>query len=476
MKNPIHGDAAPSPRFNSTPRRGRRSSIYWLAALVCATLTQASTVIPAPRQQKPILLRGGTVVPINGAELERGDVLLIDGKIAQVGATLTAPAGAEVIDVKGKRVYPGLIAAVTHLGLVEITGARQTNDTAEIGLLNPNARAQTAINPESEHIPVARLNGILTALSLPSERAVTGGRASLIGGTSTLLRLDGWTWEDLTLQPMVAMHVFWPSMKFNRTAQSTISPVIQQRGIDTQIRALDDAFTAARAYARTRTAGVIADTDLRWEAMLPVLRGELPVFVHADDMKQIRAALAFAQRQGLKITIVGGLDAWRVADELKAADVPVIIAGVNRLPDRRDDDYEAAYANAARLYTAGVRFCIANRTAIGSSSGNDRNLPYEAARAAAHGLPRDVALRSITLSAAEILGVAKELGSIEVGKRATLIVTDGDPLEISTQVKLAFIDGAKIDLISRHTQLYDKYRERLRRVQEGRPATAAGSQ
>jgi imidazolonepropionase-like amidohydrolase len=453
-----------------------KTKIALVLALFVAAVAHASSVLPAPRQQKPILLRGGTVVPVSGAVMEKADVLLVDGKIAQVAATITPPAGAEIIEVKGQRVYPGLVAAVTHIGLLEITGARQTVDAAEVGLINPNARAQTAINPESEHIPVTRQNGILTALSLPSERVSATGRASLIGGTSTLLKLDGWTWEDLTLRPMAAMHVFWPSMRLNRTGQSTMSPAIQQRGIDTQVRALEDAFAAARAYAQTRAAGnAPTDTDLRWEAMLPVVRGEMPVFVHADDTKQIRAALAFAQKQNVKITIVGGIDAWRVAEELKAADVPVIIAGVNRLPERRDDDYEAAYANAARLHAAGVRFCIANKTAISSSSGNDRNLPYEAARAAAHGLPRDAALRSITLSAAEILGVAKELGSIDVGKRATLIVTDGDPLEIPTQVKLAFIDGAKIDLTSRHTQLYDKYRERLRRVQEGRP-TAAGSQ
>jgi imidazolonepropionase-like amidohydrolase len=179
-------------------------------------------------------------------------------------------------------------------------------------------------------------------------------------------------------------------------------------------------------------------------------------------LKQIRGALAFAQKQELKITLVGGIDAWRVAEELKTADVPVIVTGTDRLPLRRDDDFESAYANPARLQAAGVRFCLAGEGT--SDFGKDRNLGLYAARAAAHGLAPELALRAVTLSAAEILGVAAELGSIEAGKRATLIVTDGDPLEVSTRVLQAFIDGGRIDLQSRHTQLYEKYRERLRRV------------
>src|SRR4051812_37597077 len=212
-----------------------KTDISLVLGLLIASLAHASTVVPAPRQQRPILLRGGMVVPVSGPVLEKADVLLVEGKIAEIAATIAPPAGAEVLELKGQRVYPGLVAAVTHLGLVEISGAKQTVDAAEIGQINPNARAQTAINPETEHIPVARLNGILTALSIPTDRVSTAGRAGLIGGTSTLLKLDGWTWEDLTLRPMVAMHVFWPSMRFNRTAQSA-SPAIQQRAIDAQIR------------------------------------------------------------------------------------------------------------------------------------------------------------------------------------------------------------------------------------------------
>jgi imidazolonepropionase-like amidohydrolase len=446
-------------------------SVRWTLAVVGLVLavpsSAAPTILPAARQQKPIILSGGKVVTVSGATLEKADVLFVDGRITQVAAKITPPAGAEIIDITGRSVYPGLIAAQTQLGLMEIKGARQTNDVAEIGPINPNARAQTALNPESEHLPVTRANGILTALSLPADRVGTGSRPNLIAGTSTLIRLDGWTWEDLTIRSAVAMHVYWPAM---RSGTGSKAGAAQAKGGDTQTRMLDDAFVAARAYAKAKASGQGAvETDVRWEAMLPVLRGEQRVFVHADELKQIRAALAFARKHQLAITMVGGLDAWRVAEELKAADVPVIIGGTERLPGRRDDDYEAAYANPARLHAAGVRFCIAGRA---NDLGHERNLGVHAARAAAHGLPKDVALRSVTLSAAELLGVGAELGSIEPGKRATLIVTDGDPLEIPTQVKLAFIDGAKIDLSSKHTQLYEKYNERLRRLDGTRPAGA----
>mgnify|MGYP000861038752 CR=1 FL=1 len=443
-----------------SPRALLRLVLVTLCCARLAPLAGASPgIVPAARPPGAVLLAGGRVVPVNGAVLEAADVLLVGGRIAQVGPGLAAPAGAEIVDVRGRSVYPGLIAAHTQLGLVEIGSARATNDVAEIGPLNPNARTQTALNPDSEHLPVTRANGILTALVAPAARASSGSRANLIAGTSTLIRLDGWTWEDLTLRPAVAMHLHWPAMRL----PSGTAAAAAQRNLDAQLRQFDDAFAGARAYAQAKAGGGRPpDTDLRWEAMEPVLRGELRVFIHADELKEIRAALDFARRQRVAITIVGGLDAWRAAAELKAAGVPVIVSGVERLPGRRDDDFEAAYANPARLHAAGVAFCIAG---LGPGDlGHERNLPVHAARAAAHGLPRDVALRAVTLSAAELLGVGAELGSIEPGKRATLIVTDGDPLEITTRVHRAYIDGAALDLRSRHTQLYEKYRERLRRT------------
>jgi hypothetical protein len=204
-----------------------------LLSLVSA-VSASPNLVPAPRQQKPVVLTGGRVVTVSGAVLETADVLFMDGRIAQVAAKITVPAGAEVIDVRGRSVYPGLIAAHTQLGLTEIGSARATNDVAEIGPLNPNARTQTALNPDSEHLPVTRANGVLTALVVPADRPGAGARLNLIAGTSTLIRLDGWTWEDLTVRPAVAMHVHWPSMRLSGSASSVAAVATQQKNLDAQ--------------------------------------------------------------------------------------------------------------------------------------------------------------------------------------------------------------------------------------------------
>ncbi|MGH8020552.1 MAG: amidohydrolase family protein [Opitutaceae bacterium] len=279
---------------------------------------------------------------------------------------------------------------------------------------------------------------------------------------SALIRLDGWTWEDLTVKPAVALHIYWPSMAIDYNPRAKPAVEEQQKKIDERIELIEDAFLDARAYLRAKESGVGGhDADLRWEAMIPVLKRELPVCVHADDLVQINAALDWAKEAEVNMILVGGRDAWRVATRLAEADVPVIIGGTLGLPARRDAGYDAVYSNPAKLHAAGVRFCIAG-SAQASFNGNDRNLPYEAGMAAAFGLPPEEALKAVTLYPAQILGAGAELGSIEAGKRATLIVTDGDPLEIATQVHMAWIDGARIDLRSRHTGLYEKYRQRPR--------------
>ncbi len=438
---------------------GRSKPAPLLLSALLAVSAAASTVTPAKRPAAPVLLKGGDIHTVSGGVLTKTDLLLVDGKFAAVGATFKAPAGTQVIDVTGKRIYPGLISASSPLGLEEIQSVRATVDTREIGTITPNVRAQVAFNPDSEMIPVARANGVLTVLTRPEVTSDTGHPRSIIAGQSALMRLDGWTWEDMTVRARVGLHVYWPLMPINRGPRPLPGARDPQKE---QLTALRTAFTTARAYQRAKegAAGQPVETDLRWEAMIPALKGEQPVFVHADDLRQISAALDWAREENLKLILVGGRDAWRVADRLKAADIPVIIDGTHNLPLRRDDGYDDVYANAGRLHAAGVRFCIVNAGDTKGGATNARNLPYEAAMAAAFGLPPAEALKAITLYPAQILGVGAELGSIETGKRATLIVTDGDPLEIPTQVLHAFIDGAQIQLHSRHTQLYDKYRQR----------------
>ncbi len=441
----------------------RSTKFAALSALLIAASVglRASDNVPAVRPGKPIVLRGATVHTVSGADLPATDVLMSDGKIAAIGAKLAVPAGATVVDVTGKHVYPGLVSSYTGMGLTEFNSVRGSVDLAETGALNPNARAQPAINADSEHIPVSRSNGILTALSVP----LTNG---IMAGTSTLIRMDGWTWEDMTIRTPVALHLQWPNLVINRDPAFPRPVADQQKTIEENMKKLRDAFASARAYLKAKDgAGKPIDLDARWESLVPVLKGELPVFVHANEVKQIEAAVLWAKAEKIKITLVGALDAWRAIDLLKANDVAVIVSPVLSLPLRREDPFDAPFTNPAKLQAAGIRFCIANDGAdaeLGTQA--DRNLPYQAGKAAAYGLPPAEALKAITLYPAQILGVGAELGSIEVGKRATLIITDGDPLEIPTKVEQAYIEGARIDLSNRHIRLYEKYQKKYEQLKK----------
>jgi imidazolonepropionase-like amidohydrolase len=416
-----------------------------LALAAAAMLWFASTThanpIPGKPQNHPVALVGGTIHPVDGPDIPEGTILFVNGKIAALGKDVKLPDDVRVIDVKGKHVYPGLIDPDTELGLVEIPSVRATRDYEEVGAVNPNVKAIVSVNPESELIPVARSGGVLTALTAP--------RGGSISGLSAVISLDGWTWEDMSVLPVAGLHVRWPL-----------------RGDDA--KAIEDAFVTARSYQAARQANgnngaVPAAFDSRWEAMIPVLERKVPVMISAEEIGQIESAVAFAVRQELRAIIVGGYDATLGAPLLKKHDIPVILAGVHRLPLRRDDDYDAAFTLPSRLREAGVRFCLS-----GSDRGNAnvRNLPNHAATAVAHGLPAEDGLKSITLWAAEILGVGDRLGSLTVGKDATLIVADGDILELTTHVEQAFIKGSPVDLSDRQKTLYEKYQEKYRRLQE----------
>ncbi|MFQ5752976.1 MAG: amidohydrolase family protein [bacterium] len=418
----------------------------------------ASDQIPAPKQDHPIALVGGTIHTVSGANIENGIVLFDHGKITALGKNVDLPAGTESINIQGKHVYPGLIASNTALGLVEIGAVRASRDYAELGDIKPNVRAEAAINPDSELFPVTRANGITLTLSAP-----TGG---VISGTSALIMLDGWTWEDMTLKAPVGLHVHWPRMGVSRSPWVTTSEKEQLKQRDEHIQKLRDAFAEARAYLKAKQAetqkGVpYHDTDIRWEAMIPMLKKEAPVFVHADEIRQIQAAVDWATEENINMILVGGRDAWRLTDVLKAKNIPVIIGGVLNTPMRRWEAYDTPFTVANKLYKAGVQFCIG----FNFEAAHARNLPYHAAMAAAYGLPKDEALKSITLYPAQILGVEDQVGSIEVGKDATIIVTNGDPLEIRTQVEKEFIQGRIIDLTSKHTQLFEKYKTKYQRLE-----------
>jgi imidazolonepropionase-like amidohydrolase len=471
---------------------GYRINRTLFAALVCMAVSAPSYAtpnVPPPPQDKPIFITGATLHTISGASIPDGRMLVDKGRIVAVGtaATLAAPANANVVSLAGKHIYPGLIAANTTLGLVEVQSVRATVDTAETGTLNPNARALVAINADSELIPVTRANGVLAALAAPRASG-----AALIAGTSALVQLDGWSWEDMGIAAEVGLHVTLPTM---RTASSAtvFAPAVgvtgsardeMQRLIAQRLRALEDAFETARAYHHARRADASTLIDTRWEAMRAVFaadsaseassqastgrtananRPQRPVFVHADELPQIRYALAFAERFDLKLVIIGGQDAWRIAPQLAERKVPVVIAGVHRLPLRRGEDIDAPFKLAARLKEANVPFAIA-RGGSTFDAAMERSLPFEAGTAVANGLARDEALKAITLYPAQILGVADKLGSLDAGKLANFFVTDGDPLDIRTNVERIYIQGRDIPLEDKQTRLTKKYEQKYRQL------------
>jgi imidazolonepropionase-like amidohydrolase len=441
-------------------RRNASAFVAAIAAVVLAATAHAGpeyTSAPAGRYA----LVGGTVHTVTQGDITNATVLVDSGRIAAVGAGLAVPAGATVIDCAGKHVYPGFISANTQLGLIEIQTIEGADDTRETGNLNPNIRAEVMFNPDSDLLPVTRLNGITSALVIP------GGGA--IHGTSALMHLDGWTQEDMTLRAPVALHVDWPATGPVRSFGPPAGPPDADalKASTAAVQAIRDAFADARAYETARTAEAAKgiprhDADAKWDAMRRVVRGEVPVFFHANSAAQIRGVLDFVDEQKLAgAVIVGGRDAVPFAADLKARDIAVIVGGVQVLPARRYEPYDEAFTLPARLAAAGVRFCISDGGG-GFGAANARNLPFHAGLAAAFGLSRDEALKSVTLYPARILGVADRLGSIEPGKLADLQVTDGDPLEDATHCEKVFIGGRPIPMESRQTRLFQKYDARPR--------------
>jgi len=304
-----------------------------LAALLVSSLAfMLASAAFMPARAEVLALTGGTVHPVSGPEIPNGTVLVDGAKITAVGAGVSVPAGATVLNCTGKHVYPGFVHANTVLGLAEISTIEGSDDTRETGNLNPNQRAEVMYNPDSDFLPVTRLNGVTTVLSIP------GGGA--VRGTSALMHLDGWTHEDITVRAPVALHVQWPNMTPVHAFFELRSDEDQAKARDEQIKAIGDAFDDARAYWTARDAesgkGVPRhDDDVRWDAMRKALRGEIPVAFHCDALNQIRAVLRFCDQQKLtNVILLGGYDSWRVADELKRRNIAVIVGGVLAVPNR----------------------------------------------------------------------------------------------------------------------------------------------
>ncbi|MBG89976.1 MAG: amidohydrolase [Verrucomicrobiales bacterium] len=404
------------------------------------------------------LLSGATVHTVSGESIPNGQVLVVNGKIAEVGAEVKTKV-AEVIDLNGMHLYPGIVSAASMLGLVEIGAVRATRDYSEVGSYTPDVESWRAVNPDSELIPVARAGGIAYVLPVP-----VGG---VVRGQSGLVQLGGWGIEDMTVQGPVALHVSWPSMNLRLTPKHRVSkpddwksPEDQDKNRKKKIKELKEFFADARAYLKAKQAAGNKWNEVpAWEAMLPYLARKKPVMVHANDIRQIKGAVEWAREEKLNLIICGARDAWRVPDLLATNGVSVVYEHVFEQPARDFDEYDSGFRAPGELVEAGVKVAITIGTGrFGASIARDHS--HAAAFAAAHGMPVNEAIRSLTLYPAQMLGVDDRIGSIEVGKLATLIAVDRPLLDIRGNVKRMWIQGEKVSLESRHTKLYEKYRRR----------------
>ncbi len=405
------------------------------------------------------ILNDVTVHPVSGPAVEHASVVVAKGKIQGVTtSTIHNIPGASLVQATGLHVYPGMIDAGTVLGLTELGSAKETQDFAEGGDFQPDLRAGTGINPDSELIPVTRANGVTTVVTRP--------QGSIVAGQSALINLSGWVPKEMTVVDPLALHVDLPVAVPFFTGNPDMPPVgraIARKQREEKVRRLKELFAQAVAYDEARKSDAARPVNARLEALVPYARGKKPVVVQANRKAEIEEALKLADDLKLKIVLSGAVDAWKVVAELKKRDVPVILGSLLALPTDTYDPYDAPYASAARLQEAGVKFCLRS-----AGTTNTRNLPYEAAMAVSYGLPPEEGLKAVTLSPAQILGVADQLGSVEAGKRANLVLTNGDLLQPSTQVLALFVDGKPLEPTSKHTRLYERYRERLKEVKEGR--------
>jgi imidazolonepropionase-like amidohydrolase len=394
-------------------------------------------------------LVGATVHPVSSEAIENGTVLMRSGRIEAVGAELDIPDGAEVIDLSGLHLYPGFVHPATQLGITEIASVAGTVDTAEMGNVNAAVRVEVAVNHDSELLPTTIAGGVLSAHIIPG-----GG---LLRGSSAVMNLDGWSWEDMVLKAPVGMHLDFPA-----------GAVEDDDNED--LKLIEETLDRARHWHQARQAaergnGRRPAHNDQLAALGPLLNGQMPLIIHANRYDVMEKALDWAEAQELEnLILIANADVQYLAERLAAERVPVILRSVYSMPTRRWEPYDMAYVAAARLHQAGVQFAIAD-SAGGMDVANARNLPFHAGSAAAHGLPKEAALKTVTLWPAQILGVADRLGSLEAGKNATLFAASGDPLEVMTRITRVWIDGQEFDLQQdRSRRLYERYRERNHRV------------
>ncbi len=404
-----------------------------------------------PLSGEVYVIRGATIHPATRPPVSGAMLLIEDGKIAAIGPRVQAPRGTQVIDARGLHVYPGLIDSATTIGVSEVGSVRETQDVSELGDFQPQLRTLVAVNPESEHIPVARANGLTSVIVLP--------QSGMLAGQAALVHLDGWTWEEMAIERSAAMHAVFPVLRTTSGQFFDPRPVPYRDAKiehERNLRRLREFFEQARRYQQAkRASGPGFERDLQFEAMIPVLEGKLPLMITAARERTIREALDFISGQKIRAILAGIREPGELLARIKEMEIAVILGRTHFLPLEADDPYDAQYTLPVELHRAGIRFAFGT-----FDDSNSRNLPYQAAAAVPFGLPPDEALKAVTIHAAEIWGVADRVGSLEEGKWADLIVTDGDPLETRTQIRQMFIRGQPVSLESKHTRLYEKYLSR----------------
>ena len=443
------------------------TTALFVAAFV-AIPAWAQTAATAAPQSTTYAIKGGKVFTLAGAPIENGTVIIRDGKIAAVGKDVAIPDGAQVIDASGLEVYPGLFDPVTQIGLTEVSAVSATQDITELGDYNPELVAATAVNPASAHIPVTRANGITEVIAAPGSSGFDGGGGGIIAGQASAFNLAGWTMEDMQIKRSVAMVLNWPSIQTRTFDFSTFSfkekPYSDaKKEYDKNVNALSDWLNRARHYAQAKEKGspALYERDLKLEALVPVVEGKLPVLVIADDERDIRNAVEFCSKQNLKMILAGGAEAWKVTELLKEKKIPVILGPTERLPEQEDTPYDKPMTQPSELFAAGIPIAFSS---FGTSF--SRRLPQYAGTSVAYGLPHDEALKAVMLNAAQMFGLADQLGTIEVGKLGNVIVTSGDPLEIQTQVRYLFIKGQLTSTDNKHRELYEEYRKRPKEAEQ----------
>ncbi|MGB0861587.1 MAG: amidohydrolase family protein [Saprospiraceae bacterium] len=416
--------------------------LLFIFALSVFQFAQAQQT-PAPEQSGAIMVVGATAHIGNGTVIENSAIGFDKGKITFIGKASEAnQAGHKVIDAKGKHVYPGLIGGNTSLGLVEIEAVRSTRDNAEVGAFNPSIRSVIAYNTDSRVTPTVRSNGVLMVQVVPS-----GG---WISGQSSIVELDGWNWEDASYKTDDGIWMAWPQPYARSGWWAEPGGVSANKKYQEQIRTLKDFFKDAKSYID----GEPKVKNLKFEAMRGLFDGSKQLFIKTNYVKAIMSAVEMAEEFGVKYVIVGGQDAWQMTDYLKKHNTRIMLSKTQRLPNRDHEDVDQAFKTPVALQKAGIEYCI-----MFNDAWQVRNLPFQAGQAVPFGLSKEEALSSVSLNVAKILGIDKTVGSLEKGKDATLVVSNGDILDpLTNQVTHAFIQGKAIDLDNKQKKLYRKFK------------------